>query len=124
MPKNWEIFNFEQLPKHILRVFPSLGGKFYGVRPLWFLALQLYHVCSYNALITKLKQHCDFQYHEHGLGTSYKYYIIFLLFYGGPLSPPPPLPSPPLPSPPLPSPPLPPPLPSPPLPSPPLPPPS
>ena len=21
-----EIFNFEQLPKHILRVFPSLGG--------------------------------------------------------------------------------------------------
>ena len=26
MPKNVEIFNFEHLPKHILRVFPSLGG--------------------------------------------------------------------------------------------------
>ena len=28
MPKNLEIFNFEQLLKHILRVFPSLGDKF------------------------------------------------------------------------------------------------
>ena len=26
IPKNVEISNFEQLPKHILRVFPSLGG--------------------------------------------------------------------------------------------------
>ena len=26
MPKNLEILNFEQLLKHILRVFPSLGG--------------------------------------------------------------------------------------------------
>ena len=26
MPKNLEIFNFEQLLKHTLRVFPSLGG--------------------------------------------------------------------------------------------------
>ena len=26
MPKNLEIFNFEPLPKHILRVFSSLGG--------------------------------------------------------------------------------------------------
>ena len=26
IPKNLEIFNFEQLPKHILRVFPSWGG--------------------------------------------------------------------------------------------------
>ena len=27
MPKHLEISNFEQLLKHILRVFPSLGGK-------------------------------------------------------------------------------------------------
>ena len=32
MPKNVEILNFEQLLKHILRVFPSvLGGKFNSV---------------------------------------------------------------------------------------------
>ena len=31
MPKNVEISNFEQLLKHILRVFPSLGGKFNSV---------------------------------------------------------------------------------------------
>ena len=48
MPKTLHIFNFEQLPKHILRVFPSLGWvnsiQFFWVRPLWFSALQLYKV--------------------------------------------------------------------------------
>ena len=32
-PNILEIFNFEQLPKHILRVFPSLGGG--GNSILW-----------------------------------------------------------------------------------------
>ena len=42
MPKNLEILNFEQLLKHVLRVFPCLGGG--GgklVRRLWFSALHI-----------------------------------------------------------------------------------
>ena len=48
MPKDVEVLNFEQLLKHILRVFLSSffwggggGIQFCGVSPLWFSALQL-----------------------------------------------------------------------------------
>ena len=40
MPKNVEILNFEQLLKHILRVFPSLGGLDHsGSQPMFILII-------------------------------------------------------------------------------------
>ena len=61
MPKNVEILNFEQLLKHILRVFPSLGGVnsiLWGI-PFWYSALHLVPTWVTVVLRIDLTGHAD-----------------------------------------------------------------